>query len=61
MVKKSEIKTGDKVRFMFIGVEYIGEVFEIDKKQNTIKVKTDRGVTHVIDTTATDSKFCYLK
>lgn len=59
--KLTNINVGDTVTFIFLGTEYIGEVLEVNKKQNNIRVKTNTGIIHIVGLSPEDNKFTYLK
>jgi hypothetical protein len=62
MAKKlNDIKVGEYIEFIFLGSEYIGEVLEINKKQNNIRVKTKQGIIHMVGLSSDDNKHTYLK
>lgn len=59
--KLNGLKVGEQIQFIFLGSEYIGEVLEINKKQNNIRVRTKEGIIHMIGLSSDDNKYGYLK
>ena len=59
--KLNDLKVGEQIEFIFLGSEYIGEILEINKKQNNIRVKTKEGILHMVGLSSDDNKYTYLK
>lgn len=61
MAKINDIKVGESIEFIFLDSTYTGEVIQINKKENNLRIKKKDGIVHVVSFDSKDNKFCYLK
>jgi hypothetical protein len=60
LVKATDFKLDQVVKFIFLGSELIGKVTRVDEKDNKIQIMTSDGIYHQAGMTEKESKFCYI-